>query len=163
MAALGRRRPHAGWAAHRRGRIFYVLTTLARVAFGGDNDRAGEVCGRVPCAAGSHLCLRLYVLLPRRSSSHGAVSDIGWELPSGLGGGWVFVPSPRPRPSYPSRDWDAVGAPRVLTPLDPPASLGVESSHDDSTPPPFVCGVESSCHDSTPPLPPSGVESSWDD
>ena len=90
------------------------------------------------------------------------------SLPSGgrslvgraVGGFWS--PPLRPHPSYLRQDWDAVEAPRVLTPLGPLSSLGVESSHDYSTPPPFVCGVESSCHDSTPPPPPLRVQSSWD-
>ena len=72
-------------------------------------------------------------------------------------------PPPCPRPSSPRRDRDSVGDPRVSTSLGSPSSLGVESSHDDSTPPPFGFGVESSCHDLTPPPPPFEVNSSWDD
>ena len=74
--------------------------------------------------------------------------------------GGFLSPPPRSCPSSPCWHWDAVGDPRVSTPLGPQSSLGVESSHDDSNPPPFAFGVESSYHDSTPPSPPLGVESS---
>ena len=91
------------------------------------------------------------------SPPSGGRSMVGWAVV-----GFSSLP-PRPRPSSPRWDRDTVGAPRVSTPLGTPYSLGVESSHDDSTPPPFVCGVELSCHDSTPLLPPLGVKLSWDD
>ena len=77
--------------------------------------------------------------------------------------GGFSSPPPRPRLSSPCQDRDTVGAPRVSTPSGPPTSLGVDSSHADSTPPPFVFGVKSYCYDSTTPPPLLGVEWSWDD
>ena len=81
-----------------------------------------------------------------------------WSSALGLVGRWVgFRPLPpahvRPPPARIRTLW---GDPRVSSPSGPLPSLGVESSHDDSTPLPFVCGVDSSCHDSTLPPPRGG-------
>ena len=65
-------------------------------------------------------------------------SQLVWTV-----GGFSYPP-PHLRPSSPHWDWDAVGGPRVSTPLGLPTSLGFELSHDDSNPLPFVFGVWSS-------------------
>ena len=148
MAVFGRNRPCADWSSHRRSR-----------------SCAGEVCWRLPRAAGSLLvydfastsCVPVMPLRAGPSPSSGGRSLVGLVV------GGFSSHHPRPRPSSPRRAWDAVGAPRVSTPLGGPSSMEVKSSHDDSTPPPFVCGVESSCHDSTPPPLLLGVELSLDD
>ena len=62
--------------------------------------------------------------------------SVGCSLLDRAVGGFFSFPH-CPRPSSPRRDRDAVGAPRDLTTSGTPPSLGVDSSHDDSTPP--VC------------------------
>ena len=86
----------------------------------------------------------------------GGRSLISWAL------GEFFFPSPPHASVLPCWYRDAVGAPRVSSPLGPPCFLVFELYRDDSTPPPFYFGVKSSCHDSTPQPPPLEVESSWD-
>ena len=109
MAVFGRRRPRADWASHRRSR-----------------SRTGEVCWWLPYAAGSllRLRLRLSALSPRHASSHRAVSAIGWALPGGLGGGWVFVPSPLPSSVLPLSGSGHCGGSQGFNFLGPPILSG---------------------------------------
>ena len=116
------------------------------------HSRAGTVFCRLPCTPVSVLAVSSIVLLavtPRGAASSLPLGACPWV---GQVGGGFSSPPPRPRPSFPRRDRDAVGAPMVSSPAGPPPSLGVKLSHDNSTPPP-LCWFDSSCHDLTPPPP----------
>ena len=133
--------------------------SLSVVAAAASVECAGR-CSAPPDPSDFSISASCVAVAPRRAAP--SLPSVSCSLVFWAVGGFSSPP-PRPRPSSPRRYRDAVGAPRVLSPLGPSSSLGVDLSHDDLTPPPFSFGVKSSCHDLTPPTPPLGVESSWDD